>query len=411
MNVKKKIDKVEYVNKTLINLQNTPSIISQEIINQIDSLNDEQDSFEIKKTFQLFEKQTKEAFEKWISDKVSIVVSFENDEKSNKEKYLSDISYKNGEEFKKKSKYFDDLNTKLSDENKKLNLVLLLEKEKDLKQKQQDSLLNQIIETHISIIEKGEKLCSKLSCKADELEVKATFVLKEKELSQFYETRFNSRSSQNIGIEKFIEQYKQPTRKTFIKEFLVSLLTNKYTLKSGNLIQNVASDFLSQCWFSVNYDVIYQNDNFKRMSPGKQAFVVLKMLLDFSSKKCPILIDQPEDSLDNRAIYHELVSYIKEKKTKRQIILVTHNANIVVGADAELVIVANQNGKDAPNKNGIKFQYVTGALENSINRDDSDVNKPILERQGIREHICEILEGGKDAFDIREKKYGFGQRG
>ena len=103
---------------------------------------------------------------------------------------------------------------------------------------------------------------------------------------------------------------------------------------------------------------ILNGDNLKDMSPGKRSFVVLKLLLDFSDKKSPILIDQPEDNLDNRAIYSDLVRYIRKKKKDRQIILVTHNPNIVVGADSEEVIVANQNGKNAPNENGIKFQYL-----------------------------------------------------
>lgn len=65
--------------------------------------------------------------------------------------------------------------------------------------------------------------------------------------------------------------------------------------------------------------------------------------MDFSNKECPILIDQPEDDLDNRSIYKELVEYLKKKKKKRQIIVVTHNPNVVVTADAEDIIVANQN--------------------------------------------------------------------
>jgi predicted ATPase len=91
------------------------------------------------------------------------------------------------------------------------------------------------------------------------------------------------------------------------------------------------------------------------MSDGKKAFVILKLLLEFSDKECPILIDQPEDSLDNRAIYNELVAYLKQKKKKRQIILVTHNANIVVNADAEEVVVANQHGEDS-NSQCIKYR-------------------------------------------------------
>ena len=74
------------------------------------------------------------------------------------------------------------------------------------------------------------------------------------------------------------------------------------------------------------------------------------------------MIDQSEDSLDNRAIYNELVAYIKRKKKERQIILVTHNSNVVVSADAENVIVANQDGSDSHNRDGLRFQYVNAAF-------------------------------------------------
>ena len=83
----------------------------------------------------------------------------------------------------------------------------------------------------------------------------------------------------------------------------------------------------------------------------------------------------------------------------------THNSNVVVSADAENVIVANQEGADTPNLGGLKFQYVNGALEDTKQRDEKE--KYILSSQGIREHICDILEGGRVAFEKREQKYGF----
>ena len=91
----------------------------------------------------------------------------------------------------------------------------------------------------------------------------------------------------------------------------------------------------------------------------------------------------------------------EEKKKERQIILVTHNPNIVVGADAENVIVANQHSEDSPNTHGIQFDYTNGSLENTYTKNV----KYTLEKQGIREHVVEILEGGKEAFEKREKKY------
>ena len=124
----------------------------------------------------------------------------------------------------------------------------------------------------------------------------------------------------------------------------------------------------------------------------------------FDENECPILIDQPEDDLDNRAIYNELVSYIRMKKIKRQMILVTHNPNVVVGADSEEIIVANQNGIHSENQNDLKFEYRTGSLENSAEKDET---KPVLLSQGIRQHVCDLLEGGDVAFKKREMKYGF----
>ena len=61
------------------------------------------------------------------------------------------------------------------------------------------------------------------------------------------------------------------------------------------------------------------------------------------------MIDQPEDSLDNRAIYHELTAYIKQRKLKGKLLLSLHNPNIVVSGDCENVIVANQHSENNPN--------------------------------------------------------------
>ena len=116
----------------------------------------------------------------------------------------------------------------------------------------------------------------------------------------------------------------------------------------------------------------------------------MKLLLEFSDDKKPVLIDQPEDSLDNRAIYHELRNYLLDTKKNRQIIVVTHNPNVVVGADTENIIVAHQQSSTEKNKNGKKFQYINGSLENTHAHNKSC--KFILESQGIREHIFDVLK-------------------
>ncbi len=180
------------------------------------------------------------------------------------------------------------------------------------------------------------------------------------------------------------------------------LVNDLVTLKGGNTNIELCQKILATNFFDISYNIIYE-DVFHQMSEGKKAFVVLMLLLDFSNKDCPILIDQPEDDLDNRAIYTELVKYLKTKKKERQIILVTHNPNIAVGADSEMIIVANQNGIDSPNKDNLKFQYASGSLENTLEYNEHC--STVLDSQGIREHVCEILEGGSEAFKQREIKY------
>jgi len=157
--------------------------------------------------------------------------------------------------------------------------------------------------------------------------------------------------------------------------------------------------------FKFKYDILYNGDDILQMSPGKRGLVLMQIILHLSNAEHPILIDQPEDNLDNRTIYNDLNSFIKEKKIKRQIILVTHNANLVVSTDAEQVIVANQNGQDKGKTNEkYQFEYTSGSLEHTYK---DSTKKGILNQMGIREHVCDILEGGEAAFQYRERKYGF----
>jgi hypothetical protein len=179
------------------------------------------------------------------------------------------------------------------------------------------------------------------------------------------------------------------------------VLNGTLVLKKGNTLENALRDIFDD-WFEVKYRVKMDNDSIDVMSPGKKALVLLKLVVDLAQSTCPILIDQPEDDLDNRSIFNELIPFIKKKKKERQIIIVTHNANVVLGADAEEVIVANQKGTNSPN-NKFRFEYVHGAIED--NTCSVDFTDGILNRQGIQQHICDILEGGKAAFELRKRKY------
>lgn len=139
------------------------------------------------------------------------------------------------------------------------------------------------------------------------------------------------------------------------------------------------------------------------MTPGKRALFLLKLILAESDEKWPLLIDQPEDNLDSRSIFDEIVPFLKKKKKERQIIMVSHNANLVIASDSEQIVVANRNGKDRPNKDKKQFNYLTGSIENTCLKDYK--YEDTLYAQGIKEHACEILDGGKVAFENRRNKY------
>ena len=230
------------------------------------------------------------------------------------------------------------------------------------------------------------------------------------------EDTFNIRSFNNQGFE-YIYQYsdKEPNSALFDMEYkeigksleiLFEKIESKKILpKGGNTEKDSCKKILID-FFYDHWDVKSDNDDIHKMSTGKASFVLLKLIIKLSNENAPILIDQPEDNLDNRSVSKELVSFLKEKKKDRQIILVTHNPNIVVNADAENIIVANQKGQnDTETSSPYQFDYINGAIENSFplikNEDD------LLKSMGIREHIADIVEGGKEAFKKREEKYGF----
>lgn len=330
---------------------------------------------------------------------------------SEKEKILFDIQaiektdvYKKGIRAIEDNKELRDINNKIKEEEQKLADINKLEQQWQQMTSRQTEILHAVIDAHCSFKEKADKICSNLKISHDGLRISVTTEFRQSEMQEFLWGKLNQRGkNRQKYVQELLKEYTK-SNKIHISNFLKELLSEDVVLKSCEP-KSVAMDFFSRNWYNFDYNLSYQKDKFKEMSQGKQAFVILKLLLDFSDKNCPILIDQPEDSLDNRAIYNDLVTYIKGKKRERQIILVSHNSNVVVSADAENIIVANQEGVNNKNVGGIKFQYINGALEDTKKKDGTD--KHILSAQGIREHICDILEGGRLAFEKREQKYGF----
>lgn len=310
-----------------------------------------------------------------------------------------------GDAYFKSNQEYLALQEKLDAERRKLAIFDECEKQLTRLITDANTLKQSIITTHNNYREECKKAIEQLRYDGNGVDIVAKMFYRANDLNDFLVSRHNVRSNANYEyVTKFIDAYKTEDNFAVLSQYIDDCLGSKIEYKGGHINTNVLTELFSTNWYDIKYDLKYEKDPFEKMSPGKKAFVVLKLLLEFSEKQCPILIDQPEDSLDNRAIYNELVKYIRTKKESRQIILVTHNSNVVVSADAENVIVANQQGDDVNNYGNNQFQYINGPLENTKPKDKDCLI--VLESQGIREHVCEIMEGGIEAFEKREQRYG-----
>jgi hypothetical protein len=124
-----------------------------------------------------------------------------------------------------------------------------------------------------------------------------------------------------------------------------------------------------------------------RLSPGTRGIVLLLLYLALDdSDNRPLVIDQPEENLDPKSVFDELITLFIEAKSHRQVIMVTHNANLVVNTDADQIIIA----ESGPHPHGAlpPISYRSGRLENSE----------------IRRAVCDILEGGEGAFQERARR-------
>jgi len=137
-------------------------------------------------------------------------------------------------------------------------------------------------------------------------------------------------------------------------------------------------------YFTAKYELRLGGKNLNELSPGEKGLLLLIFYLQLDRDNNPLVIDQPEDNLDNDSIFAVLAKCIRQAKKNRQVILVTHNPNLAVGADAEQIIyVKLEKSED------YKFSYETGAIENPK----------------INQRIVDVLEGSQPAFIKRRLKY------
>ena len=294
----------------------------------------------------------------------------------------------------------------LKDEQLKLDTILLKEKEINNQKSKLDikkfiDIYKELLEIYNTITSLNEPY-KKIG---NDLEL-ITYI--DFNLSKFYDN-FSYFVTKNQSMDKIFNDgifdvdsnylYKKENHIENIGEVLNKIFSGNVKFNKSKTLKEMTKSLLDDN-FDITYDLKQGDDLLNHMSPGKKGIVLFQLFLEVSSSKVPILIDQPEDNLDNRTVYNTLNEFIKTKKIDRQIIMVSHNSNLVVSTDSENIIVANQNGQ---NSSYPRFEYINGALEETKKKDLSELNE--LKKQGIREHVCEILEGGVEAFKKREEKY------
>jgi len=176
---------------------------------------------------------------------------------------------------------------------------------------------------------------------------------------------FNSLKSykrNSAAVDAFIDDQVKDPQKLFEYLFSVAFLKPNYQLKQGE-------------------------KTLEMLSPGERGALLLVFYLLLDKSDIPLIIDQPEDNLDNHSVATILVPFIRKAKTKRQIIMVTHNPNLAVVSDAEQIIYAS-----IDKENGNRFSVESGSIEN----------------KQINSHIVNVLEGAMKAFNTRKSKYQTG---
>lgn len=199
----------------------------------------------------------------------------------------------------------------------------------------------------------------------------------------------------DTAVEELVPAWENGTAEEAAKA--VDTFVEKYaeSLRGHRLDSIPHPEWLGRVWawvyaidhIKVSYSLQYGGVDIEKLSPGTRGIVLLLLYLALDKEDVrPLIIDQPEENLDPQSVYDELVARFRSAKERRQIIVVTHNANLVVNADADQVIVATA-GEHKPGKLP-EIKYESGGLENSY----------------IRTKVCEILEGGESAFRERAKR-------
>ena len=254
----------------------------------------------------------------WVQSKQSIIdsISKELGEKEGRRDQLFEIQ--DGLKSKiQENKVISELSNNIQKESEKLKDLTAIEKKEATLIEKENTYISDICQS----IEKfkyfhnqyAQTVNGKPEFKSNDLEFSVGVPFKKEAYIDKILRLFDNRSTvlkETISIDNFSEdQYTEQ----LLRDFINKILDEKLQPKKGNTQETAIRD-LCDDWFEIKYNVQMDNDTIDVMSPGKKALVLLKLLIDLADSKCPILIDQPEDDLDNRSVFNDLIPFIKRKK-------------------------------------------------------------------------------------------------
>jgi predicted ATPase len=155
-------------------------------------------------------------------------------------------------------------------------------------------------------------------------------------------------------------------------------------LRKNATVKDLYDYLWSLEYLEPEYSLRLDGKELSHLSPGERGTLLLVFYLLVDKSSNPIIVDQPEENLDNHTVYRLLIPVIKDVKKRRQLIMVTHSPNIAVVCDAEQIIHAH-----IDRANGNRVEYAMGSIE----------------APELNLHVINVLEGTRPAFDNRGSKY------
>lgn len=185
------------------------------------------------------------------------------------------------------------------------------------------------------------------------------------------------------GLEAFLTEFMQNLHEDVGKETPTKLSTQAQ-LKANRKTEDFYDFLFGLEYLAPRYSLQMDNKELVELSPGERGLLLLLFYLLVEKSEAPLVLDQPEENLDNETVHEVLVPSIRMAKERRQIVIVTHNPNLAVVSDADQIVAAS-----IDKKAGCRVAYSSGALENA------DANQSVVR----------YLEGTMPAFMNRDQKY------